>query len=108
MKNNIETPKELKAVIDYILWNYNENVGSIADKQPEVIVQDLSNVWMVRIKYIGEIKKAERFADPTLGGDDEPVMTDSEFHLMKKESFRQLTKYVEDICEAINKIELEA
>jgi len=108
MKNNIETAKELKSVIDYILWNYNENVGNIADKLPTVIVQDLSNVWMVRINYIGEIRKGNTEIDPILQTDDEPVMTDWEFHLLKKESFRQLTKYVEDICEEINKIELEA
>ncbi len=107
MKNNVETAQQLKMVIEYILWNYNENVETISDKDMEVIVQDLSNVWMVRIKYIGDVKRGERFVDPSLDGEDTFIYTDSEFSLLKKESYRQLTKYVEDICNEIAKIKLE-
>jgi hypothetical protein len=107
MKNNVESAQQLKMVIEYILWSYDQNVHTIENHDVSVIVQDLSNVWMVKIKYIGEVKKGQRYVDPSLNEDDEYRYTDSEFSLLKKESFRQLTKYVEDIAQEISKINLE-
>lgn len=106
MENKITSVQQLIAVINYILWSYDVNNDSINDKQPKVIVQDLNNVWLVRIEYIGEIRKGNGHEDPQTATDDQFIMINSEFNLLKKESFRQLTKYINDVCEEISKIKM--
>lgn len=103
----IKTADTLKTLIEYILWNYDAHATQIADKSPTVTVQDLSNTWIVKIAYTAEVKKGNGEMDETMVG-DEYVPTESVFTLLKTEGFRQLTKYVEEICDEIAKIELEA
>lgn len=107
MTNRCQTISQLKSVIEYIIWNYSENVTNIDDKEPVVIVQDLSNIFIVQILYICEIRKGDSEIDPTISIEDEPRFTKLEFNLLKGESFRQLTKYVEDICEEIANIKID-
>ena len=108
MNNQIQTADNLKAIINYILWSFDVNNDSIAHLNPVVIVQDLSNVWTIKIEYTAEIVRGSVHGDPTILADDKVKRTDSQFTLLKTESFRQLTKYVEDICEEMGKVEIDA
>ena len=107
MKKNIATISELKAVIEYIIWSHNENLDSIEDKQPNVFIKDLGNVYEVKILFIGEIKRGDSEQDPTISIDDEPVFTNTEFSVLKDESFRNITKYVEDACREIANVKID-
>jgi len=107
MKNSIITISELKSVIEYIIWNYDENVNSIEDKQPNVFIKDLGNVYEVKILFIGEIKRGDGEQDPTISIDDEPIFTNTEFSVLKNEIYQKITKYVEDACNEIANVKID-
>lgn len=108
MNKIINTTTELKSIVDYIIWNYDENVDKIADKCPEAIVEETNNTYIVTITYVAGIEKGRvKSSDPQINDEDEQVIDQAKFTLLKTEKFRQLTKYVEDICAEIAKIEIE-
>jgi hypothetical protein len=107
MKTKIETIEELKAVINFILWNYNEYCAEIADKMPTVKIGELESKFLIKISYVGGIEKAIVELNPELQDDDKVILTEYEFTLLKSEGFKQLNKYVEDICDSISEIDLE-
>lgn len=103
-KATFKTAGELKAVIDYILFDYDLNVSNIADKKPEVIIQEMSNVFCVKIQHTGEIIPAHNSSlDPATHKEDVLETITSEFTLLKTEGFFALQKYVHDICDEMSK-----
>ena len=108
MNKPINSPEQLKGIIEYILWSYDANCSTIADKSPEVFIEDYNSTYIVTITYIAGMEKGRvKSSDPQINDEDETLLADGKFTLLKTEKFRQLTKYVEDICAEIAKIEIE-
>lgn len=107
MTNRCETISQLKSVIEYIIWNYSENVTDIEDKAPVVIVKDCIIAHEVTVFYIGEIKKGNGETDPAISTDDRPLFTSIQFTVLDNISFSRLTEFVEDACEKISNVKLD-
>lgn len=104
MENQVKTKEELIAVINFIMWNYAFWNYGIEDKKPTVDVEESELSFKVKINYIAEIIRGS--GDGPTQVDDEINTYTEEFTLLKSEGFKQLNKYVEDICDSISKVEV--
>lgn len=104
MENQVKTKEQLIAVINFMLWNYDEYCAVIKDAKATVEVVEHARCFDVKINYIVGIKKGSGEGPTQV--DDETNTCTEEFTLLKLEGFKQLNKYVEDICDSISKVEV--
>src|ERR1700738_3539945 len=104
MKPSTLNSDSLKAIIEYILWDYDCNVSPVNDKEPIITVKELSNVFCVKISYKGDLIIVNNSSsDPTTHKKDEIEVRTAEFNLLKNQGFLVLQKYVHDICDEMSK-----
>lgn len=102
------TSEQVKAVTEYIIFDYDVNVNRISHTKPTVISVERSNVISVTVLWFNGIEKAfNSSADPATHKEDKQILADAEFTLLKSEGFFALSKYVLDICEEIAKNKLD-
>ena len=109
-KYQFKTEQQVDAVVNFILWNYDVNCATLADKHPIVIVSEHKpEIWKVKIEYLCDIIPGRRpLLDPTTHEDDRPVMAEESFYFSASEGFSALEKRVTDICDVIAEVKIDA
>jgi hypothetical protein len=92
--------EQLRAVVEYIIFEYDHNVHSILNLKPTINIFEQSNVFVVKIEWMAGMERAHNpVSDSITHKDDKPILADAQFTLLKPEGFFTLNKYMTDICE---------